>query len=201
MKIPSGKSARRVLLTAVVVGAGVLVATAGARVIGTSGAAQKIKPPPSVEFHQLESDTTIFAFNEQQCINVPADTAVDITVPGTYDDNSDLTPGVIPAGMKVRSHFVHADPVGTGNRVELEGSITLSHDVIGIAIRSANLDASDVDGAIGTAYPTGAPGRGLELDRQADFVVLDGGLRDVTIHTDADDHVDQIRVFTRCHPL
>jgi hypothetical protein len=191
----------RVIAAVVLVTAGALVAAASARIIDTSGAVQQIAPPPSVEFQQLESDTTIFAFDEQQCVNTVAPLLVDITAPGTYDDRSDLTPGVIPAGMRVRSHFLHADPVGQGNRIELEGSIKTNQVVIGIAVLSSSLDGSDSLGAPGTTYPTLAFARGLELDRQNDFVVLDAKSRRVTVHVDADDHADQVRVITRCHPL
>lgn len=66
----------------------------------------KIAPPPSVDFGALESDTTMYAFDEQQNVTLAQALEVDITAPGTYDDSSDLTPGTIPGGTGVSSHFV-----------------------------------------------------------------------------------------------
>src|ERR671930_188291 len=87
-------------------------AGSSATITGTSGQVQLIAAPPSVKFGALQSDTTMYAFDEQQRVVLAAPLDVDITVPGTYDENSDLTPGAIPAGTLVSSHFVHADKVG-----------------------------------------------------------------------------------------
>jgi hypothetical protein len=80
------------------------------------------------------------------------DLPMDITVPGTYDDSSDLTPGVIPAGALVSSHFVNADKVGIQHPpIQLEGSIVTDADILGIAIVQHSLNVTDVLGAPGTS--------------------------------------------------
>jgi hypothetical protein len=182
-----------------VVTAGALSSVVWAAILSTTGQMTKIAPPPSVEFHQLESNTTQFAFDERQCVTLARNLKVNITTPGTYDDFSDLTPGIIPAGTKVSSHFVHADKVGTGPpRIELEGTLTTDAPVLGIIIKQGQLNKSDFLGATGTVYPTGDFGRALQLDGQNEFVILDPNLQSVTVHTDNQFHADQVRVITEC---
>jgi len=176
-----------------------LAAAAGATIVSTSGQMTLIPPPPSVDIGALQSNTTMYAFNERQCVRTTADLHVDITVPGTYDDSSDFTPGVIPAGTLVSSHFVNADKVGIQPpRVELEGSIVTNADILGIAVLQRSLDASDVLGAPGTIYPTGKFGRGMNVDDQNDFVIEQIDKRTVVVHSDVLIHTDQVRVITRC---
>jgi hypothetical protein len=192
----------RILLAAgfAVIAAAALSTGVWAAIQTAAGQMTKIAPPPSVEFNQLESDTTQFAFDERQCVTLAANLKVNITTPGTYDEVIDLTPGVIPAGTRVSSHFVNADKVGLGlPRIELEGTLTTDAAVLGIIIRQGALDNSDFLGAIGTVYPTFDFGRALKLgDGQNDFVILDAGLHSVTVHTDNAAHADQVRVITEC---
>ena len=97
----------------------------------------KIAAPPSVMINALESDTTMFAFDEQQKVTLASGLAVDITSPGTYDDSSDLTPATIPAGTVVNSDFVNADKVGDNMPpVVLDGTVTTSSDISGSSSRS-----------------------------------------------------------------
>ena len=174
-----------------------MAATASATIIGTSGQMTKIAPPPSVLFDALESDTTMFAFDEQQNVTLAQPLSVDITTPGTYDDSADLTPGTIPAGTAVSSHFVNADHVGTGvPRVTLDGTVTTDKDILGIAILANALNHSDHLGAPGTLYPTGEFGRGFNLDNQDDFVIEQIDKRTVQIHSDVRIHSDQVRIIT-----
>jgi hypothetical protein len=182
-----------------VTAAAALSSVVWASIASTSGQMTLIAPPPSVEFHQLESNTTQFAFNERQCVLLVADLKVSITTPGTYDDSIDLAPGTIAAGTTVSSHFVHADKVGRAlPKIELEGSIRTDAPILGIILRRAHLDASDFLGAIGTVYPTGDSGRALNLDEQNDFLILNADLRTVTVHTEIQVHADQVRVITEC---
>src|SRR5207244_10212250 len=191
------KSLFRALLVVGAV-ASMAIGSSGATVIGTSGQITKIVPPPSVLFGALESDTTMSAFDEQQGVTLGSDLSVDITVPGTYDDGSDLTPGTIPAGTRINSQFVHSDPVDH-HSVQLEGTITTDTDILGIAILQHSLDSSDFLGALGTLYPTGQFGRRLNLDGQEDFVVEPVDKRTVVVHSDVQLHVDQVRVITKAN--
>jgi hypothetical protein len=144
----------------------------------------------------LQSDTTMFAFDERQNVKLTAPVAVDITQPGTYDERDDLTQGTIPAGSVVRSHLVHSDAVV--DRRELEATIVTDSDIIGIAIDSNTLDGSDFLGNPGTVYPTGFGPRQLALDspRQNDFVIQQIDRRTLVVHLSTGPHLDQVRVIT-----
>jgi hypothetical protein len=171
-----------------------------ASIASVAGQMSLIAAPPSVEFNELESDTTQFAFSERQCVTLGSPLKVNISVPGTYDELIDLTPAAIPAGTKVSSHFVQADKIGLGlPRIELEGTLTTDAPVLGIIVRQGALDGSDFLGAIGTVYPTFQFGRSLALNaNQNDFVVLSADLHTVTLHTDNAAHSDHMRVISEC---
>jgi len=191
-------SKRLLVWTLGLLAAAALAAGAGATIVSTGGQVTLIAPPPSVLLGDLESDTTMFAFDEQQCVRTPVDIIVDITGPGTYDDQSKLTPGVIPAGTLVSSHYVHADKVGDDlPPIDLEGSITTDADILGIAINKPALDASDVLGAPSTVYPTGRSYRRLQLG-QGDFVIEQIDERTVVVHSHVQLHTDDVRVITQC---
>ena len=194
------RCSRALLAAGVAVAAAVgLSSVVRAAILAATGQMTLIAPPPSVQFNQVESDSTQFAFDERQCVILGSRLRVNITTPGVYDDDVDLTPGYIPAGTTVSSHFVHADKVGTKSpRVELEGTLTTDSPILGIILKRPTLDASDFLGAIGTVYPTGEFGRVMRLDGQNDFVILDPSLQSVTIHTDNQIHADQVRVITEC---
>src|SRR5438270_9823153 len=119
------------------VGALALAGTSGAAIDGVTGQIQKIAPPSGVLFPPhpgdacptagacLQSDTTMFAFDEQQCVPAPTSLPVDITLPGTYDDSTDLTNGgTIAAGTLVSSQFVHAEQTTShGTHITLDGTV------------------------------------------------------------------------------
>ena len=48
--------------------AAALAAAAGATIVSTSGQMTLIAPPPSVDIGALQSNTTMYAFDEQQCV-------------------------------------------------------------------------------------------------------------------------------------
>ncbi|MGH2699634.1 MAG: hypothetical protein ACRDJL_10640 [Actinomycetota bacterium] len=172
--------------------------TAYGEIVSTSGGIVKIAPPPSVMVGVLESDTEAFAFDEQQDVTLTDPLPVDITTPGVYDDSADLTPGSIPAGTTVSSHFVHADDIGGGGRsrpTRIEGTVVTDSDIIGISVLADNLDASDFLGAPGTVYPTGGQQRELNLD-SADMVIEELDKRTVFIRFRILTHLDQVRIIT-----
>jgi hypothetical protein len=197
---------------------GVLVATALIAATGTHGAissvsgqVQLIAPPPSVQLGALQSDTTMFAFDERQNVTLSAPLPVDISQPGQYGPNSGpdpLTPGTIPAGTTVSSQFVHADPVGHASPPNvLNATIVTSTNILGIEVcgpakpdvcqHQHGLDDSDaVLGAPGTSYPTGVFGRGMNFATQPDILVWMVDNRTVVIQTSTDLHADQVRIIT-----
>jgi prealbumin domain-containing protein len=157
--------------------------------------------PPSVQIGALQSDTTMYAFNEQQCVSLPSSLPVDITVPGTYDSTASLTPGSLAAGAVVSSQFVNADKIGKQKPfTDLTSTIHTDQPIIGIEVLTRELNGSDFLGAPGTLYPTGDFGRGLELDNpnQNDFVIEETDAHTVVIHSDVAVHTDQVRVITSC---
>jgi hypothetical protein len=166
-----------------------------ALIIGSSGNVYQMPPPPSVVHGAHESDTQIIAFNEPQFLTLLDDVTVNISAAGMYDDTDTLTPEIIPALTVVNSHFLHLDPVET-NWVELEGSVTFNERILGVIVLTSELDDSDEWlGNPTTSYPT-AGDRGLELDAQADYVLLHGGMQTMTVHLETCCKIDQIRVLT-----
>jgi hypothetical protein len=164
----------------------------------TTGQMTNVAPPPSVELHQFESNTTQLAFDERQCVLLGSNLRVNITTAGTYDEWIDLTPGVIAAGTRVSSHFVQADRVDVGAQIVLEGTLNTDAAILGIIIRHPHLDDSDFLGAIGTVYPTGFSGRALQLNGTTDRVTVDPSLQSVTLRTVNSAHADSMRVITAC---
>jgi hypothetical protein len=199
----SARAARGLVATAVVL-AGVAAGVRGANatIVGTTGQIVKISPPASVMPDTLESDTQAFAFDEQQGLLLSSGLTVDITTPGTYhvpNGGVPLTPGTIPAGTLVSSHFVHADPVGnpdpvTGTKL-YNGTITFDGTIIGIIVYDATLDSSDgVVGAPGTVYPSTPPAdnsRGLEQND----IVFYNDMHTIGLHL-ALHRLDQVRIIT-----
>ena len=165
------------------------------------GAIVQIPPPPSVWIHVLESNTEMFTFDEQQNVTLAAPLGVDITVPGTYDEVADLTPGMIPAGTVVSSHFLHADKIGSGSGpVHLKGTIEVDTDILGIAVMAPNLDGSDFLGVPGTIYPTGGLQRQVGLNPTGDYIIEHVDRRTVTVKISVNAHMDQVRIITEGDP-
>jgi hypothetical protein len=184
-----------------VISAAALSTVLWAASVSTTGQMTLIASPPSVELHQLESDSTQFTFDERQCVLLGSNLRVNITVPGTYDQLVDLTPGLIPAGTRVSSHYVQADRVGADYpKIVLEGTLTTDAPVLGIIIKHTQFDGSDFLGAIGTVYPTGFTGRALSLNGKSDgdVVTLDASRESVTLRSVNLLHTDAMRVITEC---
>ncbi len=181
----------------------VLVVGAAASISDHSGQVELIAPPPSVQYGSpsVRSDTTTFAFNEQQCVPLASDLKVDISAPGTYHVASDLTPATLPRGTVVSSHFIAAERRTSAHEKsrEYKGSIRLDSPVIGIEVGDHGLDRSDVLGAAGTLYPTGDRFRRENLTgKQFDTVTLAPDLHTVSFDLQVTFYVDQIRVITAC---
>ncbi|MEZ6071640.1 MAG: hypothetical protein R3C10_15585 [Pirellulales bacterium] len=133
----------------------------------TVGAVQIADPPPtSVVQGATESNTTMIVFSELEDLVLQQDLAVDITTSGTFGTEAQLTPGVIPAGTKVSSRFIHFDPVGTPvdpYSAFAAGSVVFTSDrpILGVMVLGPALSASDaIVGLPGTTYPTGDGSRG-----------------------------------------
>jgi hypothetical protein len=167
----------------------------------TVGSVQLADPPPlSVVQGATESNTTIVTFPELEDVVLLADLAVDITTSGTFGLEAQITPGVIPAGTKVSSRFLHFDPVGTPEdpySAFAAGSIIFTSDrpILGVMVLGPALSASDsIVGLPGTTYPTGDGSRGLGLLPQ-DIINITADQLSVTLAVAAGAGIDQVRVI------
>lgn|GEM_PF-712286 len=167
--------------------------TVRAAITATFAAATQIAPPPSVVTGALESNTTIFTFDEQQNVAVPGTIPVDITAPGLVNNAASLTPGAIPTGTIVDVHLIHFDQLGSG-QTTLSGTVQFDGDIIGVQVLSSTLDTADVLGTAG-AYPTGDAFRGLEWN--GEFVSVLPSLREIRVNLITSNAIDQVRVFTQ----
>lgn len=175
-----------------------LVASGAQAAIQTvSGSLVEIAPPPSVVLGALENNDQVVAFTEREGHTLANAVEADITEPGTYALTSQLTPATIPAGTRVDSHFIHADPVGTSARSFI-GSITFESDIIGVMVQTSSLDDSDSLGAAGTAYPTGDDRRKIELNEASinRDVIVGPDHRTLIMNLRNSTGLDQMRVLT-----
>jgi hypothetical protein len=181
----------------VIAGAAVAAPCALGEIVETTGNLRKVAPPPSVEHGAFESNEWMHVFDELQNFVLTQDVRVDISVPGLYRNEAELTPAIIPRGTLIHSHFMHFDTVGMTEGF-YEGSITFSGvRILGIIILDASLDDSDWLGAPGTIYPTGLEGRGLEDRPHGDIVFWrEGELLKFEVSGRTMPLVDQLRVIT-----
>jgi len=166
-----------------------------ANISSTSPDVVKVVPPASVDIGDTESDTEILAFNEKQNHVLTKAITVDISSAGTYADVGSLTPGVIPQGTVVNSHFVHFDPLGDdANIVMLTGSLVVDGEILGIIVLDSQLDSSVSElGIPGTTYEVGNGG----LEFFEEFVTLKPNLRTVEVKFSTNFSVDQIRIISK----
>ena len=153
-------------------------------------------PPAGVALNELKSNSTIFAFDEQQGVTLASSVAVDI---GTN----------IPVGVTVNSHYIHFDPLVT---TTLTGTVTYNDPIIGVIVNGAKLNASDdALGVPTTNYqlPVGARG-----SQDGDIVtIIDpftvsvrltavaSGRDDVRVITELDDDGDGVTNSQDAFPL
>ena len=166
-------------------------------IIAPAGEIALISPPPSVVLGALESSSVARIFEEKGDLPLAADLLVDLSGPGAYPPGTP-TSSTISAGTRVRSYFLHFDPVG-GNLARADGSMSFDANIFGIIYQSASLDSTDVIlGFDDTFYPS--PGsnvtRGAELDPIRDSLAISTDLRTITFSLGADLGIDQIRVIT-----
>jgi hypothetical protein len=202
---------------------GFLPASAGAHITSTSGEVHEGAPPASVVLnqHQHDDDTGsprgAHAFNEEQDYTTATSITLDICIPGNpsfalcepnaragkYDRPTDFPTrgGTIPAGTCIDSHFIHADPTGTGRTV-YDGQVRFGSTILGVIVSTTKLAASDADPGLSPTTTYGAePTRGLEFGPtgQLDTVSIEAAATRVDFHLDVPqpgDLLDQIRVIT-----
>ncbi len=163
----------------------------------SSAAIVPISPPASVVPGALEDASNIHLFQEQADYTLPVAIGVDVTASGLYFPGSSLSAGVIPAGTRVSSYLLHADPLGT-TLTTFTGAWSSPRPILGIILSDSLLDASDaLLGNGGTAYPTGLAFRGLDFSIPVypDFLFFNGTQLIATVFRTAR-VIDQVRIIT-----
>lgn len=178
------------------IGAVALVAIAGtshAAIINSGGDVSVIAAPASSALGDLESTTLAWAFNEATNFTLTANLSVDATTPGVYTSNGSLTPGVIPSGTTVNSHYLYSDPVGSvlGN---YEGFVEFDAPILGVIVLRPGLNLSDILGAPGTNYADNSA-RGMELSSNESFTITITQQR-VNFRFNTTSATDDIRIIT-----
>ncbi len=189
--------------------AAVLLTTGAAiaAITAVGGMAVQVAPPATV-LPGLNMGPAIQAFDELQNVVLPVDLAVDArgtNPPTLLDSEDDVSPGKIPAGTCVSSHYIHYDPNGAGAAT---GGVEFDGPILGVAVLPDTLDATNVLGWPWTTYPAdadagtclvGANTCAPELTGAADVVRV--GMRRVEVDFSAGNPGDRVRVITRgdCH--
>ena len=182
------------------------VGHAEAAIISTSGAIVVISPPSDARTGHFENDHAIHAFAEQQNVTLPNSVAVDVTQIGSTTTGGVLTlsPGTISAGTVVSSYFLHFDDVGSSQTpVNATGSLTFNTNVLGVAVLSGTLNATDaMPGLPTTIYASGDSSRGFEPPGipGADILTLSSDRRTVTVNLQNVDKSDDVRIITAAVP-
>ncbi len=171
---------------------------------------EMVNPPGSVEEGILEHNDRIRLFTEREQQRVAAGplggVPVDLLVPQAladptrYDEFADLTPGVVPEGTIVSSHFLHFDTVGN-QWFELGGSVTFDSPIIGVILSDATLDGSENPNGNdfrrpGTDYPTGLADRRWEMGGEFGYIIISNNRRTLYVNAAVENVVDQMRVLT-----
>ncbi len=205
-----------------------ITSVAGALITAATGEVHHAPPPSSVVLNQHEhadsgpQPSGAHAFDEEQDYTTRAPIALDVCTAntsafivcpspksGNIDRPTSLSPGTIPAGTCIDSHFVHADPPGATGPVRVYGGLTGSQraevrfdsPILGVILLSTSLIASDADPGLGpTPVTYGAePQRGLELNAGGNLdgirIELTQNRIEFVFNAGAAD-LDQIRVIT-----
>ncbi|MBK8914435.1 MAG: right-handed parallel beta-helix repeat-containing protein [Phycisphaerales bacterium] len=147
----------------------------------------------------LDTACRIWVFEERQGRALAAALTVQAVEPGLYDAPGALVAVEIPAGTRVKSHYVYAS--GCGSTVS--GSVTFDDDILGVIVTTGPLNASNGLGATAVSYPTLAQtGAGFELSAAGDRFTIEANHRTLTLvaSTVAESDGDQLRVITAAAP-
>ena len=188
--------------TAFAAGAVLWMAAAQGAVVAT-GDAIFIDAPASVKTGGLTSDTNFYVF-EESTLTLGSDLSVDWLASdgGTLDSGNG---GLITAGTRVTSYFVHFEPATQAS--EVSGTLTFPQKILAVIFTAGNLADSDpVLGASGTEYPTGQTGRKYESWDQEHSYLVSNTDDSLFIHTktwfNPSQHLmDQARVITAPVPV
>jgi len=171
-------------------------------VASASGHISPIARPPSVAVDRIQSDDTVFFFQEASNVVLAQDLSVDITRAGTYggipgtgpfgEDVSQGGPGVIQAGTEVHSYYLHYDTETSGPRNG--GSITFENGILGVITSTSALKTADA------IFQQLLSTQGVTLDpdaTNADLFTLSEDGHTISFNfLNGGSNVDQIRIIT-----
>ncbi|MFA6046823.1 MAG: hypothetical protein WC718_17710 [Phycisphaerales bacterium] len=168
-----------------------LAAASQGAIVSVVGQGVQIAPPTNANFPTLLGPLAQ-CWDEQQNVAISAGVFADITTnPGS---SLTPTPGVVVGTFN--SHFLHFTGVPAPGFAA--GAITFDGPIVAVMFNDTTLDLSDYLGAIGTTYPTGQVGRGL--NGQSFVTVLGNTLRfNLFGSTAGAIDIEQVRVLT--HPV
>ncbi len=171
-------------------------------VVSVTGTGNLVAPPADASPGAFQSNS--ISVWEESSGAIVSDLAVDHDgTAGSYKGNDDFSGlgTTLTAGTKYNSTAVHLDLIDRGIS-SAKAVITFSTKIIGIALFGAAVDASDIYGAPGTTYPTGAvptvglDTRGIDFRANDMFEISPDG-KTLSLHiTGKGLGFDQFRVFT-----
>ena len=167
-------------------------------ILGTTGAALLVSPPPSLLPGVYANKNIAYAFNEKT--NVLWAGGYDKYLPtvGVTYTLGTLSPSN-PGPRRVNSHIIHFDNQGQPLPYPtVVGTVTFDAPIIGIICTNLRLDASDAAlGNPGTTYPFGVFNRGISNFTDA-FKLLSPNTLQFTLANGG--AMDEIRVLTLPSP-
>ncbi|OFZ95031.1 MAG: hypothetical protein A2Z44_11195 [Betaproteobacteria bacterium RBG_19FT_COMBO_58_11] len=174
-------------------------------ILSTSPSVIQAPIPSSLQKDVLQSNTTIFAYQERQGVLLNSGLLVNYMGTGTYHPalTNEAATLLISAGAIVDSYLFHFDMFFLGTGIRSLGTITFDSDILGIIGSHNPLVSTDaLLGNPGTLYETTTPtfgGRGLEganfsaaLSR--DWVTISGDRRTLTLDLGVGEWFDDVRV-------
>ena len=162
------------------------------------GAIQKIDLPRSVENGALESDATIYLFEERDDEALSGkELQLDITEPGRYARASPPTNARL-SPAQVNSYFLTLDPNGKKARnLTREGTVVFPEPILGLCVRAACLETlNETLGAPGTRYQPKNSHHSTDIGEDSDYLVVEDDRRTLRVSLGAGQYIDQLRVVT-----
>jgi len=169
------------------------VGTVNADIIGVTGQATVVAPPPTVA--PLLTGSTGIVFGETTVV-LPSNVVVDISAPGSYTSLASLTSGTIAAGTAVSSYYYHSlGPDTTGD--VFFGSITFSTPILGVEALAAEMIATNgLLGSPTTTYYSTDQGQSFEFGIQIDSVVISADRLTISFLNETFTGPDDLRIIT-----
>lgn len=174
-------------------------AVAQATPISVTGQAIIVAPPASVA--NVHTGTQSWVFDERT-LSLATAVNVDISTPGTYNDSTLLSPGVLAAGTAVTTFYLHSFGDDASGDI-FSGSITFSTPILGVDGFDTSLVASNALGSPTTTYLTTAGGQGFDFAHppvQIDQVTISADRLTLTFTNETFGAADDLRIFTSAVP-